>query len=148
MFTRILAAVGGPDASLEPARAAARLASAVGAQLAFVSVFRSPSQVFGSPDYDDRLHPRLASAEGVLEEARRIAAAEGVQAETDTLEGEPADAIVSHAQAGGFDLIVMGTHRRGRFGVALLGSVSNAVAARAKRPVLVVPEAAEPAGGK
>jgi nucleotide-binding universal stress UspA family protein len=34
----------------------------------------------------------------------------------------------------------MGTHRHGRIGAALLGSVSAGVAARAGRPVLVVPE--------
>jgi len=143
MFSRILAAVGGPDASFEPARVAARLAASSGARLALVSVFRSPSQVFGDPNYEDRLFPRLAEAEAALKQAREIAKAEGVSdVEVDTLEGSPADAIVAHAVAGDFDLIVMGTHRRGRFGVALLGSVSNSVAARAGRPVMVVPEPA------
>jgi nucleotide-binding universal stress UspA family protein len=141
MFKKILLAVGGPDASLEPARVAARLAASSGAQLAIVSAFRSPSQVFGDPNYEDRLFPRLAEAESALRHARELAAAEGISGpEIETLEGHPADVIVSHAEAGGFDLIVMGTHRRGRFGAALLGSVSNAVAARAGRPVMVVPE--------
>lgn len=141
MFEKILLAVGGPDASLEPARVAARLAASSGAQLAIVSAFRSPSQVFGDPDYEDRLFPRLAEAESALRRARELAEAEGIyEPEIETLEGPPADVIVSHAAAGGFDLIVMGTHRRGRFGAALLGSVSNAVAARAGRPVMVVPE--------
>ena len=52
--------------------------------------------------------------------------------------GSPADAIIEVAKDGGYDLIVMGTHGRGRLATALLGSVSNAVAARAGRPVLVV----------
>lgn len=148
MFEKILLAVGGPDASLEPARVAARLAASSGAQLAIVSAFRSPSQVFGDPDYEDRLFPRLAEAESALRRARELAAAEGIsEPEIETIEGHPADVIVAHAEAGGFDLIVMGTHRRGRFGAALLGSVSNAVAARAGRPVMVVPEQDVDGGG-
>ena len=114
MFKRILAAVGGADASLEPARVAARLAAQSGAQLSFVSVFRGPSTVFGDPDYGDRLHPRLAEAERTLEQAREIARAEGVaDAQAETLEGDAAEKVVSHARAGDFDLVVLGTHRRG-----------------------------------
>ena len=61
--------------------------------------------------------------------------------ELESLEGDPAERIAGLAHDGGFDLVVMGTHRRGRLGAALLGSVSGDVAARAGVPVMVVPEA-------
>ncbi len=66
----------------------------------------------GEPAYSESLLPRPAESQSVLEQARD----------------------------GGFGLVVMGTHRHGRIGAALLGSVSAGVAARAGRPVLVVPE--------
>ncbi|HUG47433.1 MAG TPA: universal stress protein [Candidatus Limnocylindria bacterium] len=141
MFKKILVAVGGPEASMEPARVAARMANAEGAALTFVSVHRATSTAFGEPDYSDRLLPRLAEAEHSLEQAHQIALREGFEhAELESLEGDPAQRIVELAKAGDYDLIVMGTHRRGRLGAALLGSVSHAVAAGAGRPVLVVPE--------
>ena len=78
MYTKSLAAVGGPDASMEPARVAARMASHDGASLTFVSVHRPTSTAFGDPDYSDRLLPRLAEAEHSLEQARQVALREGI----------------------------------------------------------------------
>jgi nucleotide-binding universal stress UspA family protein len=148
MFKRILAAVGGTDASLEPARLAAQLAQHDGAGLTIVSVHRAASPVLGEPNYSDIVLHRLGEAKQVLERARQVARAEGVeQPELQTIEGDPAEAIVEIARSGGYDLIVTGTHRRGRLGTALLGSVSHAVAARAGRPVLVVPDP-QPASGR
>ncbi|CAN5773127.1 hypothetical protein BH24CHL6_BH24CHL6_14290 [soil metagenome] len=67
--------------------------------------------------------------------------AEGAaQPELSTLEGDPAERVSSLARDGGFGLVIMGTHRRGLLGAALLGSVSGGVAARAGVPVMVVPE--------
>ena len=52
--------------------------------------------------------------------------------------GNPAQEIVELAERGQFDLIVMGTHGRGGFMHALLGSVAEKVVRRAKCPVLTV----------
>jgi nucleotide-binding universal stress UspA family protein len=148
MYRRILAAVGGSNASLEPARVAAQLASHDGAALTLVSVHRAASPVLGEPNYSDTVLPRLGEAQQTLERARQVARSEGVaEPELQITEGDPAAAIVEVARGGNYDLIVTGTHRRGRLGAAVLGSVSAAVAARAGRPVLVVPDPA-PAGSR
>jgi nucleotide-binding universal stress UspA family protein len=59
---------------------------------------------------------------------------------------EPADEITSYARLHEIELIVMGTHGRGRMAHLLLGSVAETVARTAPCPVLTMREAA-PAPG-
>jgi nucleotide-binding universal stress UspA family protein len=50
-----------------------------------------------------------------------------------------ADEFAALAIAGGFELIVMGTHGHSALGNIVLGSVATGVLARAKTPLLLVP---------
>jgi len=52
--------------------------------------------------------------------------------------GDPASTIVEHAQSGGYDLLVMGTHGRTGLSHALMGSVAEKVVRRAPCAVLTV----------
>jgi nucleotide-binding universal stress UspA family protein len=52
--------------------------------------------------------------------------------------GRPSREIAARVLEGDFDLIVMGTHGRGRVGEVVLGSVSREVLHRARTPVLLV----------
>jgi nucleotide-binding universal stress UspA family protein len=61
---------------------------------------------------------------------------------------EPADEITSYARTHGIDLIVMGTHGRGRMAHLLLGSVAEKVARTAPCPVLTMREAAPAPGAE
>jgi nucleotide-binding universal stress UspA family protein len=138
-FRNILVAVDGSDHALDAARVAARLAAALSARLTLMTAYDAPSDTLGEPNYSRALSEVLGEAQKVLEEARRVALnAGGPEPQVEWLPGEPAATIVETAQAGGYDLVVMGTLGRGRLGAALLGSVSAAVAARAGRPVLVI----------
>jgi nucleotide-binding universal stress UspA family protein len=141
MFDKILVAVGGDDASLEPARVAGQLAAALGAEVSIVCVCPETSETLGEPFYSDLLDRRLSGAEALLEQARQLAAGAGAPViGLDHLEGQPAERIAEFARHGGFGLVVLGTHRRNRVQSALLGSVSAAVAAHSDLPVLIVHE--------
>lgn len=138
-FKRILVAVDGSDHGLQAARAAARLARALGARLTVLAVYHAPSPALGEPNYSTALGEALEEARETIERARQaVLGTDGPTPETEWLAGPPADTIISAARDGEYDLIVVGTRGRGRIQSALLGSVSSAVAARAGRPVLVV----------
>jgi nucleotide-binding universal stress UspA family protein len=59
---------------------------------------------------------------------------------------EPADEIISYARVHGIELIVMGTHGRGRMAHLLLGSVAEKIARTAPCPVLTLREMAPSSG--
>ena len=79
------------------------------------------------------------TAEELFTAANDLAAEYGVELETTTVEGRPADAIVDYADEHSIDQIVMGS--RGRTGVSriLLGSVAGTVVQDSSVPVTVVP---------
>jgi nucleotide-binding universal stress UspA family protein len=147
MFGKILVAVGGDDASLEPARVGGRLAGLLRAQLTLLSVKRSTAEALGEPYYSERQSGRLGEAQSILEQARRAAVEAGaLHAEIEWVEGNAAERIVEVANHGHYELIVMGNRRRGRLQTAILGSVSAAVAAHSGVPVVIVPEKRPPRG--
>jgi nucleotide-binding universal stress UspA family protein len=142
MFKKILVAVGGGDASLEPARVGGRLAAELGAELVIINVRHDPPRVLGEPFYSESLEHRLEGTDHILMNARRVAEEQrATVARLESLDGSAADSILSVAEHGDFTLIVVGTRGRNRLETALLGSVSAAVAAHSQVPVLVVPAA-------
>lgn len=56
----------------------------------------------------------------------------------DTKVGVPADEILRYAKHHAIDLIVLGTHGRGRVASAFLGSVAEGVLGHARCPVMIV----------
>ena len=143
MFARILVATdfsAPSDAALAHAR---RLAERTGAGLHVLHVVDNlfMRAVLGDPrDYETAALRQMQD---------RVPAGAGATPAILTVErsDEPADEITSYARTHGIDLIVMGTHGRGRMAHLLLGSVAEKVARTAPCPVLTMREAA-PAPGK
>ena len=69
----------------------------------------------------------------------------GTDAERITEHGNPADRLSAVADTRDADLIVVGTRGAGPARAALLGSVSQELAARGSRPVVIVPDLDPPA---
>jgi len=74
--------------------------------------------------------------EAAVAPARKLLEARGIAHAVETRIGDPADEVVACAVAGGFALVVMGTHGHGALGNLVMGSVATKVLAARKVPVL------------
>lgn len=77
-------------------------------------------------------------AEEVLAPARAAMAKAGLQLETMFKLGPLGETIAEAAEAGGYDLIVMGSHGHGSLVNLVMGSVATEVLKSSKVPVLLV----------
>jgi nucleotide-binding universal stress UspA family protein len=71
------------------------------------------------------------------------AAEQAKRAEAEVVWGEPSEAIARAAERMGADAICVGSHARGTLAKVVLGSVSQGLLGKTRRPVLVVPRRAE-----
>jgi nucleotide-binding universal stress UspA family protein len=128
----VVAAVDGSAASRAAIGEAVRLASELDTSVVFVYVRRGPAGYFGAPIYQRRLTKQMAKARRVLDRAAVVAAAAGVRADGEILEGSPQRRIPEFARDRGARIIVVGSrgHKLGR-------SVSTGVVRGAGRPVVV-----------
>jgi nucleotide-binding universal stress UspA family protein len=120
----------------EPARRALAMAADMtrrfGAELSVISVVPRHAGMFAGDPWDDA----SAHAE-VLIEARRLLRDEGVEAELLEPIGEVPQTIERIAEEGGFDAVILGSRGLEVMDRALLGSVSEHVAANARTTVVV-----------
>jgi nucleotide-binding universal stress UspA family protein len=133
----ILSATDGSRSGTAAVEEAIKLAAKLGVGVTFVSVFRPPSRILGDPFYERSIRQGLRDAHAAVEEALERAAASGVLADGEMIEGDAADEIVALADNRDSSLIVLGSRGRGLVG-ALLGSVSAGVVQQARRPVVIV----------
>jgi len=77
-------------------------------------------------------------SEKELKPARRLLDAAGIRHDMEIRTGRIAQEIVKCANAGKYDLIVLGAKGRGAVADLLLGSVPQRVLATAKQPVILV----------
>ena len=134
---RILLATDLSPASEAATTKAIELARDLGAHLLMISVI-DPA-VRGAAGgrverMDQRRAAREAAAQAIVVRGRQA----GVNVNFLVWEGEPGPAIVEAAAAEDADLVVVGSHGRGRVGRFLIGSVSDHVIRHASAPVLIV----------
>ena len=144
MYERILVPVDGSEISNRGLQEAIKLSKALGAHLMLVHIV-DDSALALNPEAGVAAAPLVEDfAEGgkeILEEARNVAVAAGVNAEVvlhENFTGRVADLIVDEARKWRAELIVMGTHAHAGIRHAVLGSDAEAVLHGAEVPVLLV----------
>ena len=144
MYARILIPTDGSECSDAAVAEGVRLAKQLGSRVAFLYVVDlTPFARDVAIDVDRILREEGRSADEVLARARAAAESEGVPSETRVTEGLAASEIERASLEN--DLVVIGSHGRGWLARAVLGSTTQAVLNRAKRPVLVLRRAARQA---
>ena len=144
MFERIVVGTDGSETAGEAVRQAIGLAKVTGASVEIVSAFEPIAQ--------SRLREEKAEVPGdiqyavgpredvnvIVENAAGVARQQGVEANTNPREGDPADAILDVAEETKADLIVVGN--KGMTGAKrfLLGSVPNKISHHAPCGVYIV----------
>lgn len=138
MFERILLATDGSSHAQRALEFARDLALRDGAVVIVVHAFEPVPRYLGEPMWSDIVGSNVNVGQQVANQAKEELEEAGVDAETEVLEGPPAEAILRVAEARQADLIVMGTRGLSALTSLLLGSVSHRVLAHTHVPVMVV----------
>ena len=138
-FQKILIAVDDSQFAAEAANVGIELAKSLDAAVGFVNVFDpSVGVTWGFPA--DRIAEMSEQAGRRLVTSFRNRTATRSKSREWVEAGTPASKIIEVAKEWPADLVVMGSHGRGKIEGLLLGSVSQAVLHHAPCPVLVVPQ--------
>ncbi len=146
MFENIVCAVDGSRHAIKAAKLASEFAIVGNAKLTFLTVtkrvkvteeLRHYLQVenlgSGEPQYVlDKF------TKNILDKVRSLAKEAGVEAATETREGQPARTIVDFAARTNCDAIILGSRGHGDMEGGFLGSVSHKVTSLAKCTVVTV----------
>lgn len=138
-FEKILIPTDGSKASFEGAEKGLELAEDIGADIVALSVVEEAlveDKIYGSPPAEPERVRKLA--QNAVDDLAERAEERGLTVETAVREGEPSKEIVEQVADSDADLIVIGTHGRGGFERALLGSVADKVVRTSHVPVLTV----------
>ena len=143
VFRSLLVPIDGSDPSNAACTLGVRLAGDTGASLIFLNVVESDKIIASVMPGQGLADPtpaieslRLAGA-AMLKDAGATAAASGVKATSELLEGDCIETIVDYATSHAVDLIVIGSHGRSGLQRLMLGSVAEGVLRHSTVPVLV-----------
>jgi nucleotide-binding universal stress UspA family protein len=143
VFQSLLVPIDGSDPSNAACALAIKMATATGATILFVNVVESdkiiatvmPGQGFADPT--PAIESLRAAGTAMLGDAVASAAAAGVKATSELLEGDCIETILASAASHAVDLIVIGSHGRSGLQRLMLGSVAEGVLRHSSVPVLV-----------
>lgn len=144
VLEKILVPIDFSECAKEGAKYGAVFASKVGADLQLLHVVNPPDYIAAEgsmvgPAWPQLIQNEVLKAEDELDEVANFLPLVGISAETCVEVGPPAEKIIEASAQPDVDLIITSTHGYSGLRHALLGSVTEEVARRAKCPVLVVP---------
>lgn len=145
---KILIATDGTQDATQAVEFAARLAVQTGSALSVCfAVDYVTSPAFLTVPRTAERPPDVLRDEGMaaLDDARRVAAAEGITPHTELLDGKKISEILRHAYEVRADLVVTGSSGRAVPAALLHGSTAVELTRRGKLPVIAVPPHDEPA---
>jgi nucleotide-binding universal stress UspA family protein len=140
LFSKILVAIDGSDASMDTADYAISLSKEYNnAELYALHVIRADVDLFGPHETSEFMTTMRNEGEKYLNKVRLKANEKNIQIKTEIISSTNiAGGIVDYAKENKIDLIVIGTRGRTGFKKLLLGSVASHVVTYAHCPVLVV----------
>ena len=141
MFHKVLVATGGSPWSDNAVKYAINMAKSYGLDLVILHVLTETPPYFiaeAGTSLDSLLEGSEEAGRRIVEEAAEWAADAGVHYEVDMVWGRAADVICRVAQERDCDLIVVGSRGLTGFKRLMLGSISNAVAAKSHCPVMII----------
>ena len=147
VIRRLLLATDLTSVSDPAAERAIALALEQGAELIVLSVVDPNRLRLPGGHFLRRIDQERAQIELKAQTLVLRARAVGVRATFLVWEGEPAETILSASESEAADVIVLGTHERGRVGRLVLGSISRRVSDGARCQVLIVPREPAAAAG-
>jgi nucleotide-binding universal stress UspA family protein len=139
MFRRLLLAWDGSPPAQRALDIAVGIARRYGAEIVAVSVAHSPTHAETEEDRVESVDAARRFLAAGFARVRDRADRAGVPIEHAIIEGDhPADELVRYASSQGFDLVVVGHHRRRRPGRLVLHGLADRLVADSAVPVLVV----------
>jgi nucleotide-binding universal stress UspA family protein len=140
LFSKILVAIDGSDASMDAADYAISLSTEFNnAELYALHVIRADVDLFGPHETSEFMTTMRNEGEKYLNKVRLKTNEKNIQIKTEIISSTNiAGGIVDYAEENKIDLIVIGTRGRTGFKKLLLGSVASHVVTYAHCPVLVV----------
>jgi nucleotide-binding universal stress UspA family protein len=153
MYNKILVAVDGSEPSNKALHHAVELAEKLGSKIWLIHAYSvvvpliPATEALPSPTPIPAASPALAAkmtddaralGNKILNEAELVVKEHGIQVEKILNEGDVVRAIVSEAEKGQFDLIIVGHRGMSKLGELFLGTVSEGVSHKAPCPVLIV----------